>query len=527
MIFSLTKNAYTMESDYLIESKKPFSESLIWQLNRDFYQNRGISAWSDDIVPHHMTSNSKVGKTYAELIFGLLKDLASKGACKEIVYILELGAGHGRLAFHILKHLEKLIASTRVKLPPYCYVLSDIVEENLSFFQDHPQFQTYLQKEVLDVSYFDAAKSKELNLRYAKKTIRSKELKQPILAIANYFFDSIPNDLFLIKDKIISNCSVSIKSTEDPESMNSEGLIENMEITYHKAILNKPYFDEPVLNEILEEYRDLVHNTYLFFPERGIKCLSNLKDFSSAGMILLSMDKGFHEIKDLENKNEPDVVTHGSFSFWVNYHAFIAYCQKQGGHVLFPSYSTFHLEMGCLFLTDGESYPQTNAAYQQFVNNFGPDDFNSIKHLAYFNISRLQLKELLALFRLSAYDSTFFIKLLPRLKHVAKTITYNERIRLAQTMHIIWDMYFNINETFDLAYELGGIFYDLGFYTEALEHFQYSVNSFGQKEDIYYNKALCHYQLREDELFSQTLDEAKKAFPGYTAFEKLEELDMS
>ncbi len=194
-----------MENDYFeIESSKVFSESLIWQLNRDFYQQQGISAWSNDIVPHNMTSNSRVGKTYAELILAFLKDLAAKGKTKETVYLLELGAGHGRLAFHILKHLQKIERFLDIALPPYCYILSDIVEDNLSFFENHPQLQEYYQKGVLDYSYFDAIGGEEIQLRHTKTTIRPNDLKQPLVAIANYFFDSIPNDLFRVQNQISS-----------------------------------------------------------------------------------------------------------------------------------------------------------------------------------------------------------------------------------------------------------------------------------------------------------------------------------
>ena len=92
------------------------------------------------------------------------------------------------------------------------------------------------------------------------------------------------------------------------------------------------------------------------------------------------MDKGFHEIQDIDKKEEPEIITHGSFSLWVNYHALGQFCKKKGGKALFPAYSTFHLELGCLFfLPESDSYQHTNAAYQRFVNNFGPDDFNSIK----------------------------------------------------------------------------------------------------------------------------------------------------
>jgi SAM-dependent MidA family methyltransferase len=91
---------------------KPFHDSMIWQLNRDYYQDIGIDAWSSGEVPHNITSNSFVGKTYAALIFAMLKDLARKEKL-DTVYILELGTGHGRLAFHVLKHLEKMKFSYR------------------------------------------------------------------------------------------------------------------------------------------------------------------------------------------------------------------------------------------------------------------------------------------------------------------------------------------------------------------------------------------------------------------------------
>jgi len=107
----LVKRKYIMDKKlHEVESFQLFSESKIWQLNRDYYQDIGIEAWSEGEVPHQITSNSLVGKTYSELILGFLKDLADKGETKETVYIIELGAGHGRLAFHILKHLERLIA---------------------------------------------------------------------------------------------------------------------------------------------------------------------------------------------------------------------------------------------------------------------------------------------------------------------------------------------------------------------------------------------------------------------------------
>ncbi len=516
------------ETFYELESFKLFSESLIWQLNRDFYQNTGIDAWSKGMLPHQLTSSSMVGKTYAEIILGFLKDLAAKGQVTDTVYILELGAGHGRLAFHILKHLEHLIALIDIELPSYCYILSDIVEDNLSFFKHHEQLQDYLKQGVLDFAYFDAMGTKEIHLQYADTTIRSQDLNQPIIALANYFFDSIPNDVFVIKDQNMSVSSIALQSKENPEEVDTATLIKSLQLSYQNKAVSKAFYPNTTINDILEEYRFSLSNTHLFFPEKGLQCLSNLVDLSSKGLMVLSMDKGFHDIHDLENREEPDIIKHGSFSLWVNYHALGSFCLKKGGKVLFPSFSTFHAEVGCLlFLADADTYQYTNAAYQRFVNDFGPDDFNTLKKLTYSNILKLKLTEVIAFIRLSAYDSTFFIKLLPRLKQLSTSITFNERNRIAQTLHQVWHFYFNINEPDNLAFELAGFFYDLGFHEASLQYYQYAVDLSGLKADIYYNQILCYFQLRQDDLFTETLKEAKAAFPNNTNFEYLDKLDLA
>jgi len=518
-----------MESElFEVESNQPFSKSKIWQFNRDFYRFRGISAFSEGIVPHQLTSNALVGKTYAELIFGLLKDLAFKGQTNEPVYILELGAGHGRLAFHIIIHLQKLIKATNLQLPSYCFVISDIVEENLAFFLKHPQFTSFYKAGILEVAYFDGIGGEHLDLRYSKKTIAIQALSQPIVAIANYFFDSIPSDLFKIQDKEISKCYVSINSKGNPEHLKPDDLIKNLDLTLKYTNVEEDTYNNPNYNLILDSYRNVLEETYFFFPEQAIRCIENVKNLSKSGLLLLSLDKGFHEIDDLKKRKEPDVVNHGSFSIWVNFNALGQHCEQLGGLNLFPSYSTFHLELVALmYLEDNESFCNTIAAYEHFVNNFGPDDFNTLKHHAYLNAPRLKVKDVIALLRLSSYDSLFFVKLLPRLKQLSKSITFNERRRIAETMHNVWDMYFSIGEDFDLAYEIGSIFYDLGFYNDALSYFQYSVNLYGHKPDTFYNTALSYYQLRQDTQFLETIVKAKASYPDSDLFENLEKLDIS
>lgn len=510
-----------------IESSTLFSESLIWELNRNFYHENGIAAFSDEMVPHNVTNNSKCARTYAKLIFALLQDISTEENSDEPIYILELGAGHGRLSFQILRHLQKMVDTSLEVLPNYCYVLSDIVEENLNFFLDHHQLQEYFEKGVLDVAYFDSSSTEKLDLRYGKKCILPNQLNQPIVVVANYFFDSIPNELLYFNNNEVSPCSVAINSDVNPNGMDAEEMIENMSFVFSKSISKLPIYESEIINDILDDYRKLLKESFIFFPKLAMLCLQNIEKFSNKGMMLLTMDKGFHEIQHLKSKKVPEIITHGSFSIWVNFHALCAYCLKKGGKILFPSFSNFHFEIGCLlFFKENQKHQHVEKAYEQSVNDFGPDDFNSIKQLAYENVANLNLIELIALYRLGIYDSSFFIRLLPRLKQLIKTISLEERTRLAQTMDLTWDMYFHINESFDLAYEIGGLYFDLAYYEKALIYFQRSTDIFGLKADVFYNQALCYYQLRQDQKFHETVKDAKASFPGYELYNKLDLLDM-
>ena len=82
-----------------------FSESPIWELQRTYYEEQGLKAWQSGEVPLYITNNPMIARAYADIIFGFLQDRSRLGHTSEPVTILELGAGSGRLAFHVLKEL--------------------------------------------------------------------------------------------------------------------------------------------------------------------------------------------------------------------------------------------------------------------------------------------------------------------------------------------------------------------------------------------------------------------------------------
>ena len=50
----------------MLEDFKRCSESHLWQLMMSFYDRKGPESWSQGIVPHFITCNAFIGRSYAK-----------------------------------------------------------------------------------------------------------------------------------------------------------------------------------------------------------------------------------------------------------------------------------------------------------------------------------------------------------------------------------------------------------------------------------------------------------------------------
>lgn len=513
-----------MSVTYEIEKDTPFYSSCIWNINQAYYQQTGIEAWRQGVVPHHITSNANVGRIYAHLIFGFLLDQV-EAEKKDPIYIVDLGAGHGRLAFHILHILEELISRSEKNIPEYCYVLTDISPSNIHFFENHPQFQKFFNSNKLDIAFFDGTDSLDMLLLKSNKLIEKGSLNSSIVCIANYFFDSIPADLFHFHNGQIHSC---LLNTHSPESVvNPMTFFNEASFDFTEKLIEGKVYDDEVKNDIINQYASTLQDAYILFPTDGLNCIDILRSFTSSSTMVLAMDKGFHELHDLRGMQKPDMTTHGSISFWVNFHALASYCEMQNGQSILPKFSNFNVDIGILLFDDkATNWFNTSNAFNDHINDFGPDDMTAIIKWTYQHFQEMSLPELLAMVRLMRYDSTFFINALSRIKHHMTNITYNERYRLLQAMDMVWANYFILETNVDLAFEIGGLCFDLAFYREAIVYFERSQAIYGESGDLYFNIALCYYQLREDADLERILAMGKKSFPNFEGFSKIDELDL-
>ncbi|ASA24239.1 hypothetical protein [Paenibacillus donghaensis] len=479
-----------------------FSEAPIWELQRAYFEQQGMKAWDNDQVPQYITSNPMIATAYAEMIFGLLQDRAAAGHVSEPVTILELGAGTGRLAFHVLSKLCEIRDYAGLPLPPFRYVLSDLPWLNIAGWQQQPGLKKFVEQGILDFARFDAVEDEELRLTESGITIKPGDLAQPLLLIANYFFDSIPQELIYVDEGKIFDCEVALQFPEADEGGDRLELLKEITPQYHYR--RAAGYEQPsyAYHEVIAHYREQLEDSHILFPEVGLACLQRLSRLSAAGFVLLTADKGDHRLDNWKFAAPPELIHHGSFSLTANYHALAYFFGTQGAVSLFTAHHYKDLNVGCiLMLPEPQRYANTRLAYRRFVERFGPDDFFSLKEWVDPQLEEMELRHILAFWRLGGYDAEFFIQSAERISGLLEEASDEELLDIEGGIQQMWAGNYTLEGGYDLALDCGLLLFEMNVFSEARLFLERSLSSSPSEtvSTVFYTLAICSYELGAEE----------------------------
>ncbi|MFD0587400.1 SAM-dependent methyltransferase [Paenibacillus sp. GCM10027627] len=462
------------------QSKKRylFNEAPFWEWQRSYYEEKGKNAWTNDQVPQYSSSNPMMATAYAEMIFGFLQDRAKSEWPKERVVIAELGAGHGRLAFHLLDRLCELIDYAGLELPPFQYILTDLAEANIDAWREHHALKRFVDSGLLDFAKFDAMQDAELHLLVSKETISPGSLKQPVVIVANYFFDAIPQQLIYIKEGRVLECEVMLELEEGEGTSDESGALKHVPLSY--SYREAPHYedDSSPYREVISLYREELEDSHVLFPAAGLACIERLHALSEAGFVLLTADKGDHLLESWKYAEPPQLVVHGSFSLTANYHALLHVWEQRGALPLLTAHHYQNINVGCLIMVDNPPHcTQLRLAYRRFVERFGPDDFYSLKEWADRSIHSMKLKQLLAFWRLGGYDAEFFVQSAKRLSSLILKANDEELDDIVQGIRLMWKSYYKLEQRYDLALDAGLLLFEMERYEDAKIFLEKSVET--------------------------------------------------
>lgn len=478
-----------------------FSEAPIWELQRTYYEEQGIKAWENDEVPQYITSNPKIAAAYAEMIFGFLQDRVRLGFITEPVSIVELGAGSGQLAFLVLTELCGLIEFAGITLPPFRYVMSDLAVQNMAYWQQHSCLLPFVEQGLLDFARFDAVNDTELQLTLSGDILRAGDLKQPLIIIANYFFDSIPQELIYVEDGKVYDCMVSLQLPDEASDarLSATDKLEKVILDYQYQRAAGYERETYPYHKVIEVYREKLEDSHILFPASGMGCLERLGQLSQHGFLLLTADKGDHRLENWEFAEPPKLIVHGSFSLTANYHAIVSFFEQKGAQSYFTAHHYNNLNVGCiLMLQNSESYANTRLAYRRFVERFGPDDFFSLKQWFDGQLQQMELRQVIALWRLGGYDSQWLLQSAKRISTLLPDCNEAEMDDLRTGILEMWKTYYPIDPNHNLALDCGLLLYQMEMFMDALVFFERAEQQSEAALEVIYSLAVCYYEIGDE-----------------------------
>ncbi|MBL8922065.1 MAG: tetratricopeptide repeat protein [Myxococcaceae bacterium] len=157
----------------------PLHQSPLFLAQADRYEELGPRAWSEGIVPWRVTTCPLLADVEAHLIAAFARACTAAGALgrDEQLTVIDVGAGTGRMGFHLAPRLAALGVRAEV-------VLTDVASSNLEALGSQPQLAELARGGLVSVEHFDALTPRRL--RPGGATV----------LLAHYLFDTLPHRVF-------------------------------------------------------------------------------------------------------------------------------------------------------------------------------------------------------------------------------------------------------------------------------------------------------------------------------------------
>lgn len=453
-----------------MEHPIPLSQLDIWQHQRQFYVQNGIASWQG-VVPFYATSNAYIACTYVSLIVAFIQDRHQQGIFEPIT-IVELGAGCGQLSYLIL---HQLMHHTTISNSDWHYVMTDAAFSVVEFWQTHPGFKAYITNNQLSVMAWEIGKPCP---PYITQTAQSDAL----IVIANYIFDSLPADIYHIQDEVLSPIYVAAGVAHKQCSVD----FSEIALSFH--VQPSIETNDPVLSF----YRQTLLNSTILYPQSSIELLAELKAVAQHGCLVITSDKAYVDIDELDYLGDPELTPHaGCFSLMVNFDALKRWCVAQGGFASMPSRRS-GLKTGLLaFNLVTDDYPGLASTARRLIEGVSPGQYLDIYRHVQHQVDTLSLEACTSYLAFSQWDPTLFLQCYRRITELldgADLLTVNY---LLNHLEVIANQVYWMPDQDDCWFLLGVLCHQLKRYPDAIKYYQQSLLYYPAVFGMYFNLGIC------------------------------------
>jgi len=476
----------------IVDNDKALSDSVLWPLLENFYRHQKINAWDD--MPSYATNNRLIAEVYADLIISVLRDSLPLLNPNAPLYIVELAAGSGCFAAHFLEAFySKITYFKALSDLNIQYVLSDFSDMNFHAWSNQPRFRPFLESGKLHFSVFRPENDELIQLAGSDVMLNKSTLKNPLVVLGNYFFDSIRHDLFMVKAKTLYEVRLSFfrelsetLSESDPLSMSHLRYFENA------VPIELPYYKEAAFNALLQNYQEQLNDTPFIFPIGALTCIHNLQKIAGGQLIILSSDKGVTQLSEVGTQLNYDVHGEG-FSFFVNFHAIRDYIANQGGQSLQTQDSRLITNLNILLPENASSLEQTRYYFEE--NLVKQNVVLNHCYAMYLTVDKIdpgnQLRAFVAHLEESRYEPMALFLSGPRLIPTIPQLSERHKQELIRVLNRVRSNLFLLYSLPDLWSVLGAFYYHCGRPGECLDMMDISTVLYGDNEVNLYYRAVA------------------------------------
>jgi hypothetical protein len=496
-----------MSSETILEKDKRLSNSILWKLQQEAYSRYGIEAWNQYGVPSYITSNSYTARAYAHVALGYIRDGIAHDTLdlSQPLYFLDLGAGTGRFTYFFLNELSAFLSSSSLPKIKICYVMTGMVASNLEFWQTHSYLKPYFESGILDRALYHHAQKAPIHLINRNIILSTETVINPLILICNYFFDTIPQDLFRFKNGMLEEGRIALtvnNAAEEEIASLNPSLINKLsyQYSYH------PFTDEcktgysEKLRILLDSFRDKLEGCSFLFPSGAFEALETFIDLSQSRLLLLAGDQGLCTVEQLRQSGEPKLSLHGSFSFPVSYFAMAAFFQQQSGKYWLTSFSdpTFVIMAAVLGL---ENAPETTLAFHEHIDNFEPTDYFKLVSLTEEQSEEQDqapsLDYILLLIKLGNWDASVLLGFFSAIRQALPSATQPQKDRLQATIGEVYKHFYPTGPSSgDFVLNLGVLLFEMQDFAGAKKYFQASMEITGSNTTALNNITACNLKLK-------------------------------
>jgi tetratricopeptide (TPR) repeat protein len=456
---------------------------------------------------------------------------------------VEVGAGHGRLSFQIVRQLLMLtqawppewVADMNRGQPPFLYVAADLAEKNIEFLEQFFPVRSLIDAGWMDTALFDAENDRTLRLRSRGTTLSHRDFGGRLLCgVANYVVDTLAQDAFRIRGGgVVEHARLSVAAPadadgSDPVSLADEPLSKAVDRllasprtvsraywkwTWKELSLSAAQADlhgagHALAAEVLGRYVELLghveDDVSVILPLGGLRLLESFTVLGGGRCAFLVGDKAYAHLDELDGCRNPHIALHGSFSFMANLHALGIAAQVMGGTGLT---TPLHEGFKCAAILLGfggsssvsspdSSTSETAQTWRCEMGRYCPESFSAIQRFVseLDSAETCSLRTALSVLRLSCWEPDVAFKFRSTLVLRAETASPRLRRDLVADIARAVGGYYPLQPSKDILFEMGRTLVNISRYSPACVMFEDSRWWCGEHHVAWYNMGLCHHR---------------------------------